>query len=133
MKETNTMNNTKKVVAEARKAGTKVIHVTISFAPGHGTISGEYGVLAGVKEGAAFEAGNWGAEICDDTTPQEGGIVIGGKKGLCGFASTNLDIVLRQNNIKVRLDKERSDDVKLPSQATKTARNHTSVQDAPPS
>jgi nicotinamidase-related amidase len=32
--------------------------------------------------------------------PQEGDIVAKGKSGLCGFHSTNLDFLLRQNNIK---------------------------------
>ncbi len=87
------------VCAEARKAGAKVIHVPISFEKGHGAINGQYGILAGVKDGAAFEAGSWGAEFCDAMKPQPGDLVVGGKTGLCGFASTNLDMVLRQNGI----------------------------------
>ena len=31
--------------------------------------------------------------------PEEGEIVVKGKTGLCGFASTNLDFILRQNRI----------------------------------
>ena len=29
-----------------------------------------YGILAGVKEGAAFTAGEWGSEICETMKPQ---------------------------------------------------------------
>eukprot|EP00518_Triparma_eleuthera_P003141 CAMPEP_0182463566 /NCGR_PEP_ID=MMETSP1319-20130603/7712_1 /TAXON_ID=172717 /ORGANISM="Bolidomonas pacifica, Strain RCC208" /LENGTH=235 /DNA_ID=CAMNT_0024663129 /DNA_START=14 /DNA_END=721 /DNA_ORIENTATION=+ len=100
MDATNMMSNTKKVVDEARKAGALVVHVPISFAKGHKAINGQYGILNGVKEGLAFEAGTWGAEICDEMSPEEGDIVVGGKTGLCGFASTNLDMVLRQNGVK---------------------------------
>jgi len=53
-----------------------------------------------VKEGAAFQDGEWGAAICDTMAPAEGDIVVKGKGGLCGFKSTNLDFVLRQNEIK---------------------------------
>ena len=100
MEATGMMTNTLEVVNAARQLGAMVVHVPISFPPDHTTISGEYGILANVKEGGAFEAGTWGAEICEDMTPKEGDIVVGGKTGLCGFASTNLDMVLRQNSIK---------------------------------
>ena len=41
-----------------------------------------------------------GAEIVDALTPQDGDIVIEGKRGLCGFASTNLDFILRSRGVK---------------------------------
>ena len=100
MSSTGMMKKTLSVLKAARDSGAKIVHVPISFAPGHGSINGRYGILANIKEGKAFEAGTWGAEICDEMTPQPGDIVVGGKTGLCGFASTNLDMVLRQNDVK---------------------------------
>ena len=47
-----------------------------------------------------FKQGTWGAEICEIMKPTEGEIVASGKRGLCGFATTNLDFILRQNNCK---------------------------------
>lgn len=47
-----------------------------------------------------FKQGTWGAEICDTMKPVEGEIIASGKRGLCGFATTNLDFILRQNNCK---------------------------------
>ena len=44
--------------------------------------------------------GEWGSAICDIMKPSEGDIVVKGKNGLCGFQSTNLDFLLRQNGIK---------------------------------
>ena len=41
-----------------------------------------------------------GREIVDALTPQAGDIVIEGKRGLCGFASTNLDFILRSRGVK---------------------------------
>jgi len=54
-----------------------------------------YGILAGVKDGAAFTAGEWGSEICETMKPKEGDKIVKGKSGLCGFYSTNLDFLLR--------------------------------------
>jgi len=59
-----------------------------------------YGILAGVKNGECFVAGEWGSAICDAMAPVEGDLIVQGKRGLCGFHSTNLDFILRQNDIQ---------------------------------
>ncbi len=59
-----------------------------------------YGILAGVKQNSAFIAGTWGADFVDGMKPMAGDLVVKGKSGLCGFASTNLDFLLRQNSIE---------------------------------
>lgn len=101
MDSTNMLENSRKVMDAARDAGCTIIHCPILFEKGHKEISSEpYGILAGVKEGEAFTADTWGAAICDVMKPAEGDLVVKGKSGLCGFASTNLDFLLRQNGIK---------------------------------
>lgn len=71
------------------------------YTQGHYEINkNPYGILAGIKENEIFKQGTWGAEICDGMKPAAGDIVASGKRGLCGFASTNLDFVLRQNDCK---------------------------------
>ena len=45
-------------------------------------------------------AGEWGSAILDELTPHEGDLVVAGKRGLCGFASTNLDFILRHNGVR---------------------------------
>ncbi len=68
---------------------------------GHQAISkSPYGILAGIKEGQLFKEGEWGSEICDMMKPAPSDIICKGKSGLCGFQSTNLDFLLRQNNAK---------------------------------
>jgi len=52
--------------------------------------------LAGVKDGKAFTAGDWGADFSDRMRPAPGDLIVKGKSGLCGFQSTNLDFLLRQ-------------------------------------
>ena len=73
----------------------------IVLSKGHAEISPlPYGILKGVKDGSAFVSGEWGAEICNEMRPETGDLVVKGKSGLCGFVSTNLDFLLRQNEIK---------------------------------
>jgi nicotinamidase-related amidase len=91
------MENSSKLAEFARSAGATIIHCPISFEPGHAEIADKpYGILAGVKNGAAFTNGEWGAEFSPLMKPQPGDLVVKGKSGLCGFESTNLDFILRQ-------------------------------------
>ncbi|WP_336945180.1 cysteine hydrolase [Asaia sp. HN010] len=97
---TNMLAHTEALVRAARKKGVRIVWVPIEFAPGYPELStAPYGILAGVKATNAFRIGSWGAQIVQSLKPQEGDVVIAGKRGLCGFASTNLDFVLRQNGI----------------------------------
>ncbi|MCG8915095.1 cysteine hydrolase [Actinokineospora sp. PR83] len=100
MAETGTVPNTVALVAAARAAGATIMHAPISFAAGYHEISRHpYGILKGVVDGGAFVQGGWGAAIVDDLAPQEGDIVVEGKRGLDTFASTNLDFILRSKGI----------------------------------
>ncbi|MDX6546793.1 MAG: hypothetical protein QOG33_343 [Gaiellales bacterium] len=102
MGETGMMDNTRRVVDEARRAGATIVHAPISFAPGYGELGPSekvFGILKGVVDSGAFVKGSWGAEICDQMAPQEGDIVVEGKRGLDTFATTNIDFVLRSREI----------------------------------
>lgn len=102
MEETGMLDNTERLVERARAAGATIVHAPISFAPGYGELGDPdkvYGILKGVIDSNAFRKGSWGAEICDRMTPQEGDIVVEGKRGLDTFATTNLDFVLRSNDV----------------------------------
>jgi len=100
MQATGTLGNSRRVIDAARDAGCTIIHVPIMFDKGHNEISGSYGILKGIKEGELFKAREWGSDFCELMKPAENDIVCKGKSGLCGFASTNLDFLLRQNGIK---------------------------------
>ncbi len=100
MDKTNMLANTKRVVDAARAAGVTVMHAPITFAKGYGELSAHpYGILKGVVDGQCFVKDSWGAAIIDELAPQEGDIVIEGKRGLDTFASTNLDFILRSKKI----------------------------------
>jgi len=101
MESTNMLQNTVETVQAARAAGATIVYVPIHFAPDFRDISPTpYGILKGCKDSQAFQEGSWGAEIVDMLKPQAGDIVVEGKRGLCGFASTNLDFVLRARRIE---------------------------------
>jgi nicotinamidase-related amidase len=100
MDKTNMLANTKRVVDAARAAGVTVMHAPITFAKGYGELGAHpYGILKGVVDGECFVKDSWGAAIIDELAPQEGDIVIEGKRGLDTFASTNLDFILRSKGI----------------------------------
>ena len=101
MESSNMMSNTKEVVEKARAKGCKIVHAPITFSDDYKELSDNiFGILANVKEGGCFKASEWGGKICDELAPQDGDVVIEGKRGLDGFMSTNLDFVLRQNSIE---------------------------------
>jgi nicotinamidase-related amidase len=100
MDKTNMLENTHRVVEAARAAGATIMHAPITFAAGYNELSKHpYGILKGVVDGSAFVKGSWGAAIVDSLAPQEGDIVVEGKRGLDTFASTNLDFILRSKGI----------------------------------
>ena len=100
MDKTGMLPKTVALVEAARAAGVTIMHAPITFAPGYGELGRHpYGVLKGVVDGNAFVKGTWGAAIVEDLTPEEGDIVIEGKRGLDAFASTNIDFILRSKGI----------------------------------
>ena len=100
MESTNMLANTVATVKQARAAGVTIVFVPITFTPDYRELSPTpYGILKGVVESQSFRQGTWGAEITDVLKPQPTDIVVEGKRGLCGFASTNLDFILRSRGI----------------------------------
>ncbi|HEX2308556.1 MAG TPA: cysteine hydrolase [Jatrophihabitantaceae bacterium] len=101
MEKTDMLANAQQVADAARASGATVMHAPITFAQGYNEISDHpYGILKGVVDGNAFVKDSWGAAIVDELAPQEGDIVVEGKRGLDTFASTNLDFILRSKGIK---------------------------------
>jgi len=93
--------HTMEAVAAAREAGATIIHVPISFSSDYHELNqSPYGILKGVVDNKAFRKGTWGAEIINELKPRPEDIVIEGKRGLCGFQSTNLDFILRNKGIQ---------------------------------
>jgi nicotinamidase-related amidase len=100
MEKTGMLENTQALVEAARAAGATIVHAPITFAPGYGELAEyPYGILKGVVDSTAFVKGEWGSEIVDSLSPQEGDLIVEGKRGLDAFATTNLDFILRARGI----------------------------------
>ena len=101
MDATDMLTHARAAADAARAAGATVIHSPIQFAEGYYEItSTPYGILKGVVDTNAFVKGSWGAEIVESLAPEEGDIVLEGKRGLDAFASTNLDFILRSKGVQ---------------------------------
>ena len=101
MEKTNMLSNTLELITKAREEEIEIIHVPISFAENYAELnSTPYGILKGVVDNGAFKKTSLGSQIIEALTPAKGEIVIEGKRGLCGFHSTNLDFILRSKGIK---------------------------------
>jgi len=95
------LSNTVKAVKQARELGATIVYMPISFTDDYHELTGNpYGILKGVVDSKSFRKGTWGAEIVDVLKPQPEDIIVEGKRGLCGFASTNLDFILRSRGIQ---------------------------------
>ncbi len=100
MDSTNMLANTVETVKKARQLGATIIYAPITFTADYHELTSEpYGILKGVVDSKSFRKGTWGAEIVDVLKPEAADIVIEGKRGLCGFASTNLDFILRSRGL----------------------------------
>ena len=100
MDSSNMLANTVELVAKARKLGATIVFTPITFTDDyHELATHPYGILKGVVDSKSFRKGTWGAEIVDVLKPEPQDIIIEGKRGLCGFASTNLDFILRSRGI----------------------------------
>jgi nicotinamidase-related amidase len=101
MESTKMLENTVETVKRARELGATIVYVPITFSPDYRELGPQvYGILQGAREGESFQKGTWGAEITDVLKPGPNDIVIEGKRGLDGFATTNLDFILRSKKIE---------------------------------
>jgi nicotinamidase-related amidase len=100
MESTGMVENTRRLVDSARAAGATIVHAPIGYVPGYRELAlHPYGILKGVVDAGAFVKGEWGSEIVDALAPEEGDVVLEGKRGLDSFATTNLDFILRGRGI----------------------------------
>lgn len=101
MDSNNMLDNTVATVKAARVAGIQIIYVPISFtADYHEVTAKPYGIMKGVVDNGAFKKNTWGTKIVDVLTPLDEDIIVEGKRSFCGFASTNLDFILRSTGIQ---------------------------------
>lgn len=101
----------KHVITEARLKGAKILYLQMALSPDLSDIGPEDSptykksrILPMIKQRPELKdkiyfAGSWGAEIIEELKPKPEDIVIE-KQRYDGFIGTNLDIILRTNQIK---------------------------------
>ncbi len=105
------IENGKKVIVTARKAGCRIIYLKMSFSDDYSDSGGpespnwykQEGLVMMRKNpklwGKFVTKGSWDEEICDELRPEPSDVVIR-KQRFSGFVGTNLNIVLKTFNIK---------------------------------
>lgn len=92
----------KRLAMTARKSGAMVIYVVVRFQPGYPEISAQNPVFSSLKANGLLGAGHPSAEIHPELTPQPGDAVVT-KQRVSAFTGTNLELILRSNNIETLL------------------------------
>jgi nicotinamidase-related amidase len=96
------LGRVKRLAVAARNSGAMVIHVAVGFQPGYPEISGRNSVFSRLKAAGLLATGDPAAEIHPELAPQPGDVVVR-KQRVSAFTGTNLDMILRSNNIDTLL------------------------------
>ena len=96
------LSRVKRLAMAARNSGAMVIHVVVGFQIGYPEISGRNSIFSSLKAAGLLATGDRSAEIHPELTPQPGDIVVT-KQRVSAFTGTNLDMILRSNNIDMLL------------------------------
>ncbi len=95
-----TIPNAVKLAEGARKKGAKVIHAPFLFNEKYFRDNVMDGIVKAVADGNAFRENTWGAEIIEELKPEKGDRVVTGKCTLCGFNNTDLEKIVKDDNVK---------------------------------
>ena len=96
------LDGVKRLAEAARNSGAMVIYVVVSFQLGYPEVSRQNSVFSSLKAAGLLALGDPTAEICPELTPQPGDVVVR-KQRVSAFTGTNLDMILRSNNIDTLL------------------------------
>ena len=96
----NSLENAKKIIAAARNAEISIIHSGLSFSKGHKELGkAKQGLRAGIVRRETFLATAQGSCFSEPFKPQSDELVVSGRIGSSAFAGSNLDSLLRNNQI----------------------------------
>jgi nicotinamidase-related amidase len=102
VKQNDVLGKTTGLLNAARRAGVKVIYVSVKFRPGHPELNRSAGLFQAVVETNALVEGTWGATIHEAVAPKEGEPVIT-KRSVSAFAGSDLANVLSAAGITTLL------------------------------
>jgi nicotinamidase-related amidase len=92
------LDRTSRLISAARDAGVMVLYVVVGFRAGHPEINPQNAVFAPVRTSGLFATGTPGTEIHPAVAAKPDEVVIT-KHRVSAFTGTDLDMVLRANNI----------------------------------
>jgi nicotinamidase-related amidase len=96
------LGRVKRLAVAARNSGAMAIHVVVGFQLGYPEVSGQNAVFSNLKTAGLLALGDPTAEIDPELTPQPGDVVVR-KQRVSAFTGTNLDMILRSNDIDTLL------------------------------
>lgn len=97
----NTIENTVKLTDAAREAGVKIIHAPITFkADYRDARQTGLGIISSCRQNGFFNSEKMGSDYWETMVPKDGDLEVQGKHGLSGFAQTNLELLLKENDIE---------------------------------
>jgi nicotinamidase-related amidase len=102
VKQNDVFGKTTGLLDAARRAGVKVIYVSVKFRPGHPELNRSAGLFQAVVETNALVEGTWGATIHEAVAPKEGEPVIT-KRSVSAFAGSDLANLLSASKITTLL------------------------------
>jgi nicotinamidase-related amidase len=92
------LDRTARLLAAARAAGVRVIFVGVGFREGYPEVSARNQSFATIRTTGAFLSSAAGSEIHPAVAPAEGEVVVT-KHRVSAFAGTDLDMILRANDV----------------------------------
>lgn len=88
-----------KVLYFCRQNGVLVIYIVVQFRNGYPEIGSQNKIFAGISKTGRFVIGSNGAEVHESVSPKDNDIIVT-KRRVSGFAGSDLDLVLRAQQIK---------------------------------
>ena len=102
VKQNDVLGRTARLLDAARRAGVRVIYVSVKFRPGYPERPLNTGLWQGMAAANALVEGTWGATIHEAVTPKEGEPVVT-KRGVSAFTASDLTAILDNGGINTLL------------------------------
>ena len=99
IKDHDTLQHLAMAQARFREKGDLVVHVRVGFSPSYAEHPAHSPLFGKAKEFGALTLGSWGTEFENQVAPSDSDVVVV-KHRVSAFYSTNLDMILRVNDIE---------------------------------
>lgn len=95
------VEESKRALDAARRAGMRIVHVGLRFSPGYPELGKAWaGLREAIPRAGTFQKGTPGSAFVEPFVPQHGEGMVEGRTGASGFAGSNLESLLRNNGVE---------------------------------